>query len=177
MADIVRAKHPEERCTFVIPHIGQCNNKVVDGCDKCLVHGGNKKFDSNQREAVRNYNLARIRAEHQRHADSPIIKSLREEVGLLRLVLEKYINRAQTETDLILIAPQIQSLITDITKTVTQCHKLETSLGSLVDKHTLGTFTMKLIQIISEYLPENKLSEVADRISVAFEEATSERTS
>lgn len=135
---------------------GQCINKAVPGGKYCLVHGGNKELNRQEKENIRNYQLAKFKSAFLRQADSPVLKTLHEEVAILRMVLENQINKCKDDTDLMLNSHVIGELVVKIEKVVKSCHSLESSLGGVLDKGTLLTFSTKIIDIISREIEDTK---------------------
>jgi uncharacterized membrane protein len=62
------------------------------------------------------------------------VKSLREEVGILRMQMETLLNKCETDADLLAFAPQMLDLVTRIEKTVVSCQALEQRNRILLDK-------------------------------------------
>jgi len=144
---------------------GQCLNKAVEGGTVCLVHGGNKQVISIEKKSLRNYQVAKFQVELNRHADSPKLKNLNEEVGLLRMMLEAQLNQCEDMGDLVLKSHLISDLVTKIERLVKSCHSLESSLGGLMDKQAILTFATKVIDVISnEISDEVILAKVSDGI-------------
>jgi hypothetical protein len=142
-----------ERCQGVNAQ-GQCRNKAVSGGTHCLVHGGNKQLQSQKTKALNNYRLDRWKARVSRLAHSPDVKNLRDEVGILRMVLEEVVNQCHSSNDLILRSQQINQLVLNIDKVVTSCHKLEGSMGQLLDKSAVLQLAGKALDLISRYVSD-----------------------
>lgn len=146
---------------------GQCWNQAVehDGTfgTHCLAHGGNKQINAMKTSSKNNYRLTKWQAQLERHSGSDQLKSLRDEIGILRMILEEKLNQCQTNLDLMLHSHQISDLVVKIDKVVTSCHKLEGSMGQLLDKQAILQFAMVVIDIISTTLKDNP--EAIDEIS------------
>jgi hypothetical protein len=133
-----------ERCQGVTSQ-GQCTNKAVEGSQFCIAHGGNQAVSKLQKDSLRNYRLTKWKARIQRQSESPGIKSLREEIGILRMLMEERLNSLQSETDLLL-----QS-------------------GQLLDKQAILQFAGRIIDIIAvEVADESKIESIADKIMSAL---------
>lgn len=146
------------RCQAVIPNVGQCRNQAVQGGTNCLVHGGNKQEESIRLQNLRNYQLGKFQAELERHARSPVLKSLRDEIAILRLTLEKRFERCDDITDLILQSGPISDLVMKIERVVSSCHKLEGSMHQLLDKQAIIQFAQELIGLIATTIGESAIS-------------------
>lgn len=153
------------RCQAVT-RTGQCPLEAMPGITKCIAHGGSITESNNKKEKIRNYILTKFQAQLERHSDSDNIKSLRDEIGILRFLLEEKLNQCKDNIDLVLQSVQISDLVLKIDKLVSSCHKLEGSMGNLLDKQALITFSGVIIRIISESLTgqESKINEIADKI-------------
>lgn len=168
MADnIKRVPYPEHpnRCQ-AIGRGEQCMMFAVEGGSNCNMHGGNKQLASIEAASLRNYNLTKFRAQLERHSNSDHIKSLRDEVGILRMMMETRLNKCHDEMDLMLQSGPIADLVLKIDRLVTSCHKLEGSMGELMDKTAVIQFANVIIGIIGEVLSEHpeELNIIAERI-------------
>lgn len=154
-----------ERCGGATAH-GQCTNKQMPGSGFCKVHGGRDK------EAVkskRNYLLTKWQARVEDKADNDNIKNLREEIGIMRVLLEITLNRCDDETELILASSKISDMVGKIDGLVKSCHKLEGSMGNLLDKQAILQFAGEVIGIIGKHINDNVLLNlIADDITGAM---------
>lgn len=159
---IERVKDPFDprRCQAVIQNKGQCLNRASEGSNYCINHNGN--FNRQAEESLTNYRLSKYQARLADKANSPALKSLRDEVAILRILLEEQINRCTDDTDLLLYSQPIAELVTKIEKCVVSTNKLEAALGETLDKATLMRFAGKVIDIISAEIQEE---ETINRIS------------
>ena len=163
-------EHPS-RCQAVNAQ-GQCNNlgvKLAEGefGPYCLAHGGNMAQAAKKRESLRNYQLtiARWRLKLDDKADARGIKSLRDEVAILRICLEERLNKCHDEMDLILQSQAISAMVMNIERVVSSCHKLEGSMGHLLDKQAVLQFAQVVIAIVTKVVTdENQISLIADEI-------------
>lgn len=167
MSQFERIKDPADpnRCQATIRSKGQCINKAYTGSRYCLAHGGNVAKKEQEKVSLRNYHLTKFYARAQRMGESTQVKSLRDEVGILRMMLETKLNECQTDYDLMLSSSIISDLIIKIEKVVNSCHKLEGSMGELLDKSAILQFASSVINIIgSEIADEEVISRIANRI-------------
>jgi len=167
-------EHPG-RCQAVNSQ-GQCPNlgARLDEDDAahrgpfCMAHGGNHAVNAQKKERVRNYQLtvARFRAQLDEKADSVGIKSLREEIAILRICLEERLNKCHDAMDLILQSGSISDMVMKINTVVQSCHKLEGSMGHLLDKQAILQFAQAVIGIISREIIDDpeKINIIADAI-------------
>lgn len=161
----IKSEDDPDRCQGVMAH-GQCTNVHTPNSKYCPIHGGNKGEEAAQKLALRNYRLFKFQERIQELGDSAGIKSLRDEVAILRLLMEERLNQTKDSTDLLLQSGPISDLVMKIDRVVSSCHKLEGSMGLLLDKTAILQFANVVIEIIGEELREQPetVSRVADRI-------------
>ena len=175
-----KAPYPEHpgRCQAVNSQ-GQCPNLGIrlDDSDGdidiyrgpyCLAHGGNHAQEAHQKKKVRNYRLtiAKFRAQMDEKIDAIGIKSLREEIAILRICLESRLNTCNDAMDLILQSGAISDMVMKINIVVQSCHKLEGSMGHLLDKTAILQFAQVVIGIVTKTLEDEpeKINTIADEI-------------
>ena len=174
MADIKRAPEPDDpnRCQGVTPQ-GQCPNlatRTEDGeyGNFCLAHGGNRFVQTKKEQSIRNYQLDKFKAKLNRHVGSSALKSLRDEIAILRMIMEERLNKCNDETDLLLNSGAISDLVLKIEKLVSSCHKLEGSMGELMDKSAILQFAGEVINIIGTVVTdEQQIELVGNQIMAA----------
>lgn len=158
-----RCEPDDPNCCQGLNKHGQCNLKAVPGQKYCRIHFGFGQKKS-ELEATRNYRLNRYQNRVNEFADNAQVKSLREEIGVLRMLLEETVNKCQSDTDLMIFSTKISDLVVKIQKLVESCHKLEQSTGMLLDKSTVMYLGDVIINIVGEVCPPDKIQEVANRI-------------
>jgi len=137
----------------------------VKGGNRCMMHGGNKQLEAKSNASLRNYQLTQFRAKLERHSTSDNIKGLRDEIGILRMTLETRLNQCNDEMDLLLHSGPISDLVLKIDRLVNSCHKLEGSMGQLLDKTAIIQFANVVIEIIgSEVEDQVVVSRIAEKI-------------
>jgi hypothetical protein len=152
---------PRERCEGYSA-AGPCPYKHVNGSKYCPRHGGNKAIEAQQKEAARNYRLTRWKQRINELADSDGIKSLREEVGILRMLLEEMLNQCNDSVDLLLYSHKISDLVLKIERLVVSCDKLENRMGLLLGKGSILHLAQQYVEVITENVSD---PEVIERIS------------
>jgi hypothetical protein len=155
-----------ERCKSTIT-IGsnqkQCNFKRVQGSDYCQIHGGNKVTESIEKNNLKMYRLTKWQARLAEFSSSSELKSLTNEIGILRICLEEMLNQCNSATILICYSDKISSLATNIEKLVNSCHKLDLSLGQYLDQ----TQAINLVETIITIINSNNHIAGADKESLA----------
>lgn len=165
------SKHsPSERCEGTVS-AGQCTNCKVEGSNFCMLHGANKSIESKNGEIVRNYRLLRWKKRVGELADSEGIKSLREEVGILRVILEEMLNSCKDSMDLLLYSQKMSDLVMKIEKLVVSCDRLENRMGLLLNKDSVLQLAATYVQIINNYVGDPNIIE---KISEEIVQATAQ---
>ena len=127
-----------------------------------------------EKKHVRNYQLTKWQAELERHSSSSGIKSLRDEVGIARMTLEILLNKCESTTQLLAFSNQIGDLVMKINTLVTSCHRLEGSMGELLDKQTILHFASRLLDVINDEIPEKKKEAIANKVMQLVKEIDNE---
>lgn len=107
---------------------GQCVNLAVEDSQYCVVHGGRKQKGKALYEFSKVKYQNRIK-ELKNHSES---KSLRVEIGILRMMLETKINSMTDDVELMLGQQSIADLVVKINTLVSNCHKIETHLSNIL---------------------------------------------
>lgn len=147
------------RCQATIGS-GQCPYEAMEDLQVCPMHGHNVQSNQRLEQAKRTYTAAKWKAQIGEFADSNNLKSLREEIGVLRLLLQEKLQGCATTNDLLLQSSSISELVLKISKLVSDCHRLDTSLGVMLDKTQLDLFGQRVIQIISECVTDPELMQI-----------------
>lgn len=165
MADITRAESETDpnRCQGVAAY-GQCVNKAMVGSTFCLVHGGPSAIYATAAKERRNYRLTKWQARLEQQASAPQIKSLREEIGILRMLMEERLNTCTNATELLMYSQPIAELVLKIEHVVASCHKLEEKLNIVVDRQAILQFASEVITAISEHVTTDVLQAISDKI-------------
>lgn len=161
-----------ERCQGVTAN-GQCWHARIAHSEYCGMHGGNKAGEAKKKKDMRLYQLAKFQTRVDEFATNPKVKGLREDIGILRMVLEMTLNRCKDESDLIMFSPKISELVMKIEKVVSSAHRLESNMGELLDKMAAMQLGEEIVQIISggiiEYtqkivalVPEDKKEQIQE---------------
>jgi hypothetical protein len=140
------------RCQAVVQAHGQCMNVAVEGCTTCLAHGGAAQNKLIEKSKVRMYNLGRWRAQANEFQDHDKIKSLREEIGILRVMIDERMKMCKSETDLALYSGPLTVMIMNVEKLVTSCNKLEMHLSGILDKTQALQLGQEMVEIIGRHL-------------------------
>jgi hypothetical protein len=159
--------HPSERCEGTV-ETGQCPYNKIEGTKFCSMHGYNKPNDAVVTEIKRNYQLRRFKERVNDLADNDQVKSLREEIGILRMCMEEILNKCEDSTDLLMSSHRIADLAVKIEKLVVSCHKLESGMGMLLSKRAVIQLAGEYVQIINNYITDPEIIEsISDKMLIA----------
>lgn len=163
------------RCQCIIPTRGQCYNVVVKHSQYCPAHGGNKAFQAAQNKQLRNYRLSKFNARIQELGNSDGIMSLRDEVAVLRVLIEEKINRCSDEQDLLMVSGPLSDLIMKVEKVVSSCNRLESKLSNHLDKTKVLQYAQMIVQIIANHVEDDKKIEaINEEIFQALQDLSKE---
>lgn len=130
--------------------------KVVEGSEFCPRHGGAKQANKRKVEAANQYRLSVWQHRLNEFAESDSIKSLRAEVGILRIILEEMMNKCHDRTDLVMYSSKISDLAIKIEKLVSSCDRLERNMGEMMDKPTALKFASKVVDIVGRHVTDSR---------------------
>ncbi len=146
---------PDElRCDFILQNGQQCGNMAESGIHRCALHGANKILAAQERKSLRLYNIAVFQSRHNELTDHDKLKSLREEIALLRLMIEARINQCTDTHDLLLQSGPLSDLVMKVEKAVKSCNQLEGSLGDMLDKQKVKNLAAAFMNIIANKIGE-----------------------
>lgn len=174
MTKVTESDDPN-RCQGIMS-TGQCPYKAVPGGTFCMRCGGNKQLDKIERASTEMYQVDIFKARILRNKNHDEVKTLGNEVAILRMMLEGILNSCSNDTDLLLHASKIADLIIKIDKLVVSCHKLERNLGQHLDKSALLQFAAEVVSLIGEKVSnKDEIKAVADGILKIIGSNTSEQ--
>lgn len=145
----------------------QCLQYAQPGSLYCGLHGG--PAVGRAAERVRNYRLAKWQGRNEEFADNEQVKSLREEIGILRIILEEQMTRCRDASELLLYSNKIADLVMKIEKVVSACHRLEAATGMLLDKAAVLNITNVIIDVIARHVHDDAILEkIANEIAISI---------
>lgn len=170
----VVAEDDPSRCQAVNAR-GQCQFRAVDNTKYCPMHGGTAARAFLNRQDNRKYKLAKWQERVNAFADDDQLKSLNDEIGILRMTLENVLVSCHEATDMLLYAPKIADLVQKIERLVVTCHKLEASTGVLLTKKAAFALASQIVDIVGKYVTDpDAVSGIADEIGSAIANVKSE---
>ncbi len=166
-----RVENPADpsRCQSGSGSHGQCLYKALPGSQYCARHGGNAAQQSTQKKVIRKYQLAQWQDRKNEFADHDDIKSLREEIGILRMVMENMLTQCHSPRDMLMWSTKIVDTALKINTVIASCHRLEASTGMLLDKSSALHLASLIVDIIGKYVTdEEQIDKISTDIAVAI---------
>jgi hypothetical protein len=143
---------------------GQCPYKAVEGGTLCLRHGGSKQIEAQTNKRLRVYHLEKWKERVGEFAGHTEIKSLHEEVGIMRMMLEETLNQCEDSADLLRYASKVTSMVDKISALVTSIDRMDSRQA--LDPNTLMRLASEWIAIITCYVTDPvKLEELSGRLT------------
>lgn len=95
-------------------------------------------------------------------SSSDNIKSLRDEIAILRLIIEGKLNLVKDATDLMLYSDDLRDLVDCLQRSLKTMNQIDISSGNMLDKSTILSYTEKILEIIANEVSDH---DVAIRIA------------
>jgi hypothetical protein len=134
------------------------------------MHGGTHEIRAEEKKSANMYRLAKYGSRITEFANHAQVKGLRDEIGILRMLLEERLNKCQDNDELLLSSSVLSDLVMKIQSVVGSCHKLEASMGQLLDKQQLIQFAEAIIGVIcAEITDPDLLARLSTKIEAATE--------
>ena len=137
------------------------DQRDVENATNCYKHGA-KIVLASQKKRLHDYRLQIWQERLDEFTESEHVKTLRGEIGVLRLTLETVLQQCRTPADLIMYSTKIADLSIKIERLVRTCNAAEAQMGMMMDRATAQMFASDVIQIISRHV---KSPEAIDDIS------------
>jgi len=154
------------RCQGVT-FFGQCRFGSVKGLNFCQMHAHWQARAIVKREA---HNFKVQNAKHQQrlnhYVTSQAIKSLKEELGIVRFILERIISLTE---DLELQAPTIQRLVRTANRLALTNAKVENSLTSILDTESATGLSRQLLESVAPLITVELYELIYDDVMALIE--------
>jgi len=153
--DIVRVTHPGDprRCQAITLH-GQCDKVAMDNFHLCPLHG---RRATAEKAGLKNYRIEKYHGRLAELSYSDNIKSLTDEIALVRMTLEALVNKTKDSFELSLQADHMIKLVSTIERLVTSCQKLDIQNNQMLTIDQLNTLIEALIKLLSKYVTGDDL--------------------
>lgn len=164
----LKSDDPALRCDFTISTGAQCGNKAVPGVTRCPLHGANMQVKQAENRSIRMYRLAKFaQRKFEDKAGHDKLKTLHEEVALLKMLIEEKINACDDMTDLLLTSGPITEMVMKVQKLVESCDRLDHKAGNYLDRQKIQNLASGLMQVVAD-----KINEFAEAQGLAPENVT-----
>lgn len=130
---------------------GQCQNVAEDGSAYCQACGGKSLAPARR---LRQYLLAKAQDSTRlaQFAEHEEVKSLRDEIALARMLIERRFNLIRDDADLIAACGSLNTLLLTVERLVKSAHAIEKSLGTLLARSAVLRVGQQICQIIVDRL-------------------------
>lgn len=144
---------------------GQCPFEVVPGTTNCPRHGGSIAARGNERNALGTYVFEKFQHLFEPHAKENQLRNLTGEIAIMRGLLERTIERCESEVELMSYAPSIVTMVDKITGTVKTLDVIQTKLGNYLTRPQAMEFVREIAAIISEHIDDPEvIATIADQM-------------
>jgi len=150
------------QCVHTKKDGNRCRGKAMNGMDRCRMHGGALAKASLKHGIYSKYVPENLQGKYEEFANDPLIKSLRQEIGIARSLFAVFMDNLENfdEVD----STEINSMLEQIRKLVATCSKIEDGEKYSVDVHVLHIIMNQVIHIITEEVIDVGLrTKIADR--------------
>lgn len=162
---VIAAADDPRRCQYIPNGADQCRNKAMTDKKVCIAHQkmAGQRGENDWRHRLYSLKLGQYQTRVAQQANHPLVKSLREELGILRMTLETHLNRCYDEQgrpdDLNLLnrQPAIIVLVDQIHKLVRSVHFLDKELGAVLDLAAATEWVQDIITIIAKYVSDSNV--------------------
>ncbi len=157
---ILRSIRFYTQTTTALPFLFQCLLVKCEGSDYCPIHGGARKQRQLEKQRFQTYQVERYRKRLNRFAEGDGLKSLRDEIGILRMTIEAILTKCDTDQDLIMKSTPLADLIMKVERLVLSTQKMDEKLGIMMDKAEATALISQVVDIVAKHVSEEKLDDV-----------------
>lgn len=136
---------------------GQCNHQAAPNSIYCTKHGATREELKLKRQIMRQYNVAKWQSRIEHFSDHDSVKTLRDEIGIIRMLLETIMNQCHSDMELLLFSSKISDLVSRIESLVRNCHRLESQMGQLLDKAAALQLSGEIVEIIGMHIDDEEV--------------------
>lgn len=151
------------------------DDDLADGQIYCPIHLAEIKVRTKAVSYSKRLDMYRLKEWQTRlneMKDSTEFKSLRDEIGILRITLEQVVNLCNSPSDVLMHAARLADLGDRIHRMVVACNKLEKQNGLLLDKSAAIAMGGRIVEIIANHVTDPKVVEaIASDIIRVIQEA------
>lgn len=151
---------------------GQCPLEAVPNTPYCAMHNGNAVAKSQERQSLNLYRVTKYKERIREHADHPKIRTLAEEIALVRILIEERLATIANSDDpnmMLLHSGPLVAMIDRVRTLLETSVKLDEKLGVLLSQEQADAFTDTIMQILSEEIKDpDVLTRIAHRLVEAY---------
>lgn len=147
-SNLKHATTDAERCNGIIRGSMQCNMQRVEGGKFCVFHGGGSVLHKQQERSLYKFRLDQYKNRFETLSDSSAIKNLRDEIAVLRLLVQSRFNQIMNSDDMLMHSSQVSRLVKAIASLGESCAKIETSLDDVMDRQSATDIVASLFNAI-----------------------------
>ncbi len=154
------------RCKHV-GRAGQCSFEAQEGSDYCARHA--KGTDLELKHYLLTVPELRDAAIRQNGLDD--VKDLTDEIKMCRVMAERRFNMIDSNADFLAAIGTINTLYTTLEKLISSCHRLETSIGTLMSRDALLQLAKKIVGVLAEEVKDEALVDrITDKLLTLLDE-------
>lgn len=154
-------------------NLTSCMKEAVPNSDYCTYHGGAGQLALNKQQVITSYRLGKFQNRVLDFLTNPDIKSLRGEIGIIRLLIEerfKLIKEDDNGLSMALQSPAISELVSKLERVIRTCQVIEEKSESTLDKQKVINLADQIITIMINRatelnLPEESLSILLNNVT------------
>jgi len=127
-------------------HPSPCNAPALPGSEYCALH--NKKlYNLDESDYLKSFTDKVNSA-----VANPRSRSLHDEIGILRVSLERVLSQCTSDTDLVLRSSEIQALTSRIESLVKTSFTIDKEIGELLSRDEAKALGAKILQVLIDKL-------------------------
>jgi len=157
-------------------HCVHCHHEALNGSDYCARHGGNKAVIAQQKADIYNFQKTDFLHRAGELAYHPSRFSLTVELGILRSILDNYLEKMTDAKQVEKYTGVVNKQIELIDKIITKAMSLETKLQALLSKEEVAEILQQVVNCIEEYVSDpDTLTAIAIRFNEIMGNAVVQR--
>ena len=173
--------HDPLRCQASHADMGQCTYLSMEGMDpvkyagikNCPQHGGQRAATLKERKDSKVYRLQVWQQRVDEFMETNKHRDLREEISMVRLLIESMFTQCRTSQDLMMYSHRIGVLMLQLEKLITSCERLEKNSNMHMDKTAALALANKVVEVISEHIDDpEKIDAISGGIITILAEIT-----
>lgn len=132
----------------------QCLFRAVEGGDYCTIHGGNTIELKNKKKEIYDLRKTRYLQEFRRMSENSFWRSNREEVGILRVILQELLQKCESQNDIYVNASKMSDIISKINKLLETSLKIDEKLKALISEEKMYEIAQLLVDAVFKIIED-----------------------